>query len=269
MATKQETVSIESPEKIRFYYKIAQTGTRIGAYIVDMVIQGGIIILIVLLFFSTGSLRGGSFPIGHGGGFQILALAFFYLIYFFFQWGYFTFFELFKNGQSPGKRALRISVIKADGDPLDASTIVLRNLLRAVDGFPVFNVLGGFVSILDKKSRRLGDIVADTLVVHEIEFDLKEPKFDTRLSSKSAEEPAMKLVKKLDEEELYVIRRFLGERYFLPDEKQISVAAKLAAGVKKRLNITEKFNNDENIVFLERVYREHSTEKKESKKERR
>jgi len=261
---KQETVSIESPEKIRFYYKIAPTGTRIGAYILDMLIQGIIILLIVLLFFSISGLTANSFSTGLAGDFQFLALAFFYLIFFFLQWGYFTFFELFKNGQSPGKKALRINVIKANGEPLDASTIVLRNLLRAVDGFPFFNLLGGFVSILDKKSRRLGDIIADTLVVHEIRFDLEEPRFDTILRSISTEEPAMELMTKLDEEELYVIRRFLGDRHLLPVEKQISVAAKLAGNVKKRLNITGILADD--IAFLETVYREHSEEELEDKK---
>ncbi len=255
---RQETISIETPEKIRFDYKIAQTGTRIGAYILDMVIQVTIIILGVLLLVFIGVWEGGSLPGPLTGQFQLLALAFFYLLIFFFQWGYFTMFEMFKNGQTPGKKAMRISVIRSNGEPLDASVIVLRNLLRAVDGFPVLSALGGFISILDKKSRRLGDIIADTLVVHEIRFNLKEPLFKTTISSKSQEEPAMKLMTKLDEEELYVIRRFLSDRCLLPEEKQKSIGTKLAANVKKRLDITGDF--DDEIVFLERIYKEHSTE---------
>jgi uncharacterized RDD family membrane protein YckC len=256
---KQETISIETPEKIRFDYKIAQTGTRIGAFIIDMVIQAVIIGLVFLLLFFIGIFESNLLARHYINQFQLLALAFFYLLIFFFQWGYFTFFEMFKNGQSPGKKVIRISVIKSNGDPLDASVIVLRNLLRAVDGFPLLHVLGGFISILDNKSRRLGDIIADTVVVHEIRFDLKEPTFKTTISSKSAEEPAMKLMTKLNEEELYVIRRFLSDRYLLSEERQTAIGTKLAANVKKRLNITENF--DDNIVFLERIYREHSVEK--------
>jgi hypothetical protein len=177
---------------------------------------------------------------------------------------------MFKNGQTPGKKAMRISVIRSNGEPLDASVIVLRNLLRAVDGFPTLSALGGFISILDKKSRRLGDIIADTVVVHEIRFNLKEPSFKTTISSKSTEEPAMKLMTKLNEEELYVIRRFLSDRHLLSEERQKSVGAKLAANVKKRLDITGDFGDE--IVFLERIYKEHSSEAqpaahdKESKK---
>lgn len=254
---KIETVSIESPEKIRFYYKIAHTGTRIGAYIIDISIQVGIILLILLLLLFVGGVGGGLFTGGGvGGEFQYLAAAFLYLVYFFLQWGYFTFFELVRNGQSPGKKAMRINVIKAGGESLDASTIVLRNLLRAVDGFPFLHFLGGFVSILDKKSRRLGDIAAGTLVVHEIHFDLEEPKFETVTSAVSMTAPAMNLAAKLDEEELYVIRRFLGDRHLLPRERRAAIAAKLAANVKKRLNITG--NSDNNIIFLEKIYNEHS-----------
>ncbi|MGD2088099.1 MAG: RDD family protein [Candidatus Aminicenantes bacterium] len=255
---RQETISIETPEKIRFDYKIAQTGTRIGAYILDMVIQIVIIILGVLLLVFIGILEGGSFSGRLTGQFQLLALAFFYLLVFFFQWGYFTLFEMFKNGQTPGKKAMRISVIRSNGEPLEASIIVLRNLLRAVDGFPAFYALGGFISILDKKSRRLGDMIADTVVVHEIRFNLKEPPFKTTISSRSTEEPAMKLMTKLNEEELYVIRRFLSDRHLLSEDKQKSVGTKLAANVKKRLNITGDFSNE--IAFLERIYKEHSTE---------
>jgi hypothetical protein len=69
----------------------------------------------------------------------------------------------------------------------------------------------------------------------------------------------MKLMTKLNEEELYVIRRFLSDRYLLSEERQTAVGTKLATNVKKRLNITENFNDD--IVFLERIYREHSVEK--------
>jgi uncharacterized RDD family membrane protein YckC len=254
---KQETVTIESPEKIRFYYPIAKIGTRIGAYFLDILIQVLVIFLIVLLMAASGGL-GLYFSTETAGDFTLMIAAFFYLIYFFFQWGYFTFFEILKNGQSPGKKAMRINVIRSDGDPLDVSAVVVRNLLRAVDGFPVFNLLGGLVSMLDKRSRRLGDMVADTVVVHEISFDLKEPDFKTFLSTQSSESPGIKLMSKLNEEELYVIRRFLADRHLLTPDRQKAVGEKLAASVKKRLNITQSFRDP--VLFLETIYREHAHE---------
>jgi uncharacterized RDD family membrane protein YckC len=255
---KQEFISIESPEKIRFYYKIARTGARIGAYIVDMMIQAFIVFVLVVYVIAAGGLNRGLFTPGFASDFQLLAIAFLYLVYFFLQWGYFTFFEMFKNGQTPGKKAMRINVIRANGDPLDASSIVLRNLLRAVDGFPFFHLLGGLISMLDKRSRRLGDMVADTVVVHEIHFDLEEPNFETKISEASKAKPAMELIKKLNEEELYVIRRFLTDRHMLTPERQNEVASKLAVSVRHRLNI--KGNYKDETGFLEMIYKEHAHE---------
>lgn len=255
---KQETILIESPEKIRFRYKIAHTGTRIGAYLVDIAIQTGIIFLLVMLFFALGGPSHRFISAEMISDFQLLVIAFLYLVYFFFQWGYFTFFEIFRNGQSPGKRALRICVIKSNGEPLEASSIVLRNLLRAVDSFPLMNAIGGFISLMDNQSRRLGDIVADTVVVHEIRFDLKEPEFTTVLSPKSAQAPAMELITRLNEEELYVIRRFLNEYRLLSPERQKELAQKLADRVKHRLKIVQTETSRNPLIFLERVYREHA-----------
>ncbi len=254
---KQETITIESPEKIRFYYPIAKIGTRIGAYILDMLIQGTVILLFVLVLTAKGGMSV-FFTIDTADDFTLMAVAFFYLIYFFFQWGYFALFEIFKNGQSPGKMAMRINVIRSDGDPLDAPAVVIRNLLRAVDGFPMFHLLGGLVSMLDNRSRRLGDMAADTVVVHEIGFDLEEPDFKTSLSAKSSGGPGIELMSKLNEEELYVIRRFLADRHLLTPGRQQAVGNKLADDVKKRLNLTQSSRNP--VLFLETIYREHAHE---------
>jgi len=80
---KQETIFIESPEKIRFRYKIAHTGTRIGAYLVDIVIQTGIILLLVLLLFASGGLKESVFSPEWATDYQMLAIAFLFLVYFF------------------------------------------------------------------------------------------------------------------------------------------------------------------------------------------
>lgn len=111
---KQETIIIESPEKIRFHYHIAKIGTRIGAYMLDVFLQLLILFLMVLMLVVGGGMET-LFSKDMANDFQMLVAAFLYLLYFFFQWGYFTFFEIFKNGQSPGKRAMRIHVIRAMG----------------------------------------------------------------------------------------------------------------------------------------------------------
>ncbi len=254
---KLDSIAIESPEKIVFHYSIAKTGVRMAAYILDIILQILVAALAVTLFLLSGIVDSQTFKLG-GRGFGGLGIAFFYLLYFFFQWGYFAYFEMFKRGQSPGKRALKIRVIKDNGEALDVSSIVLRNLLRAVDGFPLFHVLGGLISIIDKKSRRLGDMVSGTLVVQEIGFDLKEPSFETKLSSRRRQDSQLQVENRLNEQQLLIIRKFLTGRIHLDEGKQRELADKLAAQVKETAGASTMIHNS--IEFLEEIYRSHSHE---------
>jgi len=71
------------------------------------------------------------------------------------------------NGQSPGKRWTGLRVIRADGTPITLSESFIRNLTRLVDFLPAAYGVGIITMFIDKKSRRLGDLAAGTLVVHD------------------------------------------------------------------------------------------------------
>ena len=259
---KTDIIRIETPEKITFSYHIASIGTRIAAYFIDILIQGAVLVLLGLFFLS---LAGFSFDTNwdftEDAGF--LTLAFYYLVIFFLQWGYFILFEVITNGQSPGKKAMRIRVMRSSGEALDFATIVIRNLLRAVDGFPLNNLLGGVIAIIDRKSRRLGDIISDTIVVNEIIFNLQEPVFHTNLSNNEFHsgrilQPAGK---RLSENELYILRRFLNEREKIPADKQIAVAGNLTSQIIEKLNLKQDREKiPDPLLFIEQVYKEHTNE---------
>jgi len=257
---KKDKIEIETPEKIIFSYNISSTGTRIASYTIDFVIQ---IIIIFLLGLMLVSLQLTSFTIPGSGFMQEmsgLVVAFAFLLYFLLQWGYFILFEAITDGQSPGKKLMKIRVIKTNGEPLDLSTIILRNLLRAVDAFPVYYLLGGIVSIFDSKSRRIGDIVSDTVVVSEMTFNLKEPDSFTVFISGNNKKSIGLLHNKLNEKELYILRRFLNEKNQLNQQKQAEIAFMLAEKIKKRLHLQEDIENP--VLFIERVYRGHTDENK-------
>lgn len=74
-------------------------------------------------------------------------------------------FEALWRGQTPGKRVLRLRVADAGGLRLRFSQVALRNLLRAVDVLPVFYLVGGAACLLSRRSQRLGDLAADTVVL--------------------------------------------------------------------------------------------------------
>jgi len=88
------------------------------------------------------------------------------IIGFFVVWiGYGILTEWFWNGQTLGKRILRLRVMDQQGLRLQFSQVVVRNLLRFVDSLPALYLLGGFVCLLNQRAQRLGDFAANTIVV--------------------------------------------------------------------------------------------------------
>ena len=111
-------------------------------------------------------LRIGTIGVGGDAGTYVV-LALIVLIYFALFWGYFMLFETLWSGQTPGKRAGRLRVIRRDGQPVGAGEVLIRNLVRIVDFLPGFYGIGLVVMFIDKEARRLGDMAAGTIVVRE------------------------------------------------------------------------------------------------------
>ena len=89
------------------------------------------------------------------------------VVMFVLEWGYYIFFESLWSGQTPGKKAMGLRTVKEGGYPITFIDVVLRNLLRGADWLPAFNVVGLTVMAFDSRFRRLGDMVAGTMVVSE------------------------------------------------------------------------------------------------------
>lgn len=142
---------IETPEGIDLQADIAGPVPRMLAYAVDFGLRTIILALLGI------ALR---FIPGHSG------VAIWLLLSFFLEWLYPAFFEVYRDGQTPGKKWLQLAVVNDNLTPVRWSAALMRNLLRAVDFLP-FGFLGGLTSmVLSTKFQRLGDLAAGTLVVH-------------------------------------------------------------------------------------------------------
>ena len=89
------------------------------------------------------------------------------LFYFLLYWGYYTLFEAFWNGQTPGKKLCKLRVIRDSGRQITLFESMTRNLIRVVDAFPSFYAVGIVTMLCNRRNKRLGDFAAGTLVVHE------------------------------------------------------------------------------------------------------
>ncbi len=153
------TVEVETPEHVRFRFRVAGPARRAWAYVIDWIIRLLIFAAIqIVVLVATGThMRMGK------AIFSGTALLSLFLI----EWGYFVFFEAAWNGTTPGKRLLKLRVVKAGGYPLSFADAVLRNLLRTADFLPVGYLLGVLVMSWDSRFARLGDRAAGTMVVIE------------------------------------------------------------------------------------------------------
>jgi uncharacterized RDD family membrane protein YckC len=162
----EDYLSIETPENVAFGYKVAGIGSRFLAALVDtliiFVLQ--VIALLALILFAR------LFFIDRlDAENPVIAwlVAIFGLISFAFFWGYYILFEMLWNGQSPGKRWVGLRVIRADGTPITLAESTIRNLVRLVDFLPAYYGVGVVTMFINEQSRRLGDLAAGTLVVHD------------------------------------------------------------------------------------------------------
>jgi uncharacterized RDD family membrane protein YckC len=146
-------------EKVPFSYRVAGLGSRFLAWLVDLFVLVGLDLM--------GAMIASVLVIGRPG----LGTAVMIVWQFVLMWGYFLFFEWLWHGQTPGKALLGIRVIQWRGTAMNFYQSAIRNLLRIVDSLPVPLPLGpgllGFaVAACNREQRRLGDLAADTLVVH-------------------------------------------------------------------------------------------------------
>jgi uncharacterized RDD family membrane protein YckC len=236
---------IETPERVELYYTRAQIGNRFLAALIDHTIQ-------LILIFAIGialAVMGVNFTDWWNSlGNWAIALAL-VLVFVIFS-GYFVFFETIWNGQTPGKRLFRLRVIREDGRPIRFYEAMVRNLLRiGLDAMPVLAVVPiysvGIVAVFfSSRSKRLGDYVADTVVIRESER--RAPTLDDVLTL-ARETPSVAAVtadapfdidpSKLTSEDLSALRAFLRRRYDLSPEARRDLGYRIVVSLASRLAI--------------------------------
>lgn len=164
---------VETPEHIAFEFRLAGPWRRGLAYAVDLALRVAALgVLAVILIFASALA-----PIEDLASAPMALLT---LAYFVTEWFYFVLFEWLWGGLTPGKKGAGLRVVKDDGLPIGLRDALLRNLLRAADLFPLFlffpsYLVGVVVSGADSRFRRLGDLVAGTMVVVEEPTSLHKP----------------------------------------------------------------------------------------------
>lgn len=165
---------IETPEHITFEYRLAGPWRRLWAYVIDACLRLMLLMLLLFGLLFTAAATSVESMMDANAGLYLVA-------YFVIEWFYFVLFEWLWNGQTPGKRALALRVVRDGGYPVGFRESFLRNLLRGADLLPPVSMVmptylvGALVSFSDARFRRLGDLAAGTMVVAEEPARLRTP----------------------------------------------------------------------------------------------
>jgi uncharacterized RDD family membrane protein YckC len=234
--SSSDKLTIETPEQTALDFAVAGIGSRFLAIAYDVLIQFlvglivGILGSIALGVVFAGSPRAGIWVIA------ILGL-FYFALYF----GYYAIFEIWWNGQTPGKRKVGIRVIKDDGRPLTPAESIGRNLMRIVDWLPFFYGVGIVSAFLTKGNKRLGDLVVGSLVVRETSLKELQPIWQTPGSS-TANVPVIAGsaplgADRLSAEEFALIESFLNRRSSMDSALRWRMADEVLRRVHDKLTI--------------------------------
>ncbi|SHG00019.1 RDD family protein [Ornithinibacillus halophilus] len=159
--TIEERINIKTPEYVSLKFRLAGLGSRAAAMIIDQIIITVANVIVFLLFLYSASSSMFWFTD------SIWPIAVAIIIIFIINWGYFFIAEYFYNGKTIGKHLIGIRVIQENGHNITLLSCFIRNLLRIVDMLPTSYFLGIVMVFFHAKHKRLGDLAAGTIVVHE------------------------------------------------------------------------------------------------------
>jgi uncharacterized RDD family membrane protein YckC len=245
--------TLHTPESVELEFTLAGIGNRAYALSIDYIIFGLILLIFLIgsLIFNSVLLQTITRLVGSTNRIELWLIAVQVLIAFFIYVGYFVFFETLWSGQTPGKRHVKIRVIRDDGRPVRLQQSTLRALLRPFDDL---FFIGVFFIVFNQREKRLGDLVGGTLVIQE------EQPIKTALKvSTSAQALAKKLladadISRLLPEDFAVIREYLQRREAMIPNARNDLSKQLATQVKKIIGLEKLPTKVDANVFLEAVY---------------
>ena len=271
----EETLIIETPERVPLAFALASIGNRFLAVLIDHFIQY-MTILIVAWAFLSWSGAGDLDSFERNDLFAQMSkwtIALMIIILFLIFSGYFILFEWLWNGQTPGKRLMKLRVIREDGRPITLWEALARNLLRIFDAVPGFVVpiysIGLITIFLSSRDQRVGDIFAGTVVIRERSDEA--PTFQETFSNPVSDAAFRRVQKrtefqadlsKLTEREIDVVESFLRRRWDLTERQRLWMAWRVALPIMFKLKPNYDLQTFTYEGFLEEILHRFHTKQR-------
>ena len=242
-----KTHTVLTPANIEIEYRLAGAGSRLAAFAVDFTLQIIVcLVLLVVILFGIYDYRFATLANVEGLALGVLIISWF-IVYF----CYFIVCEMTMNGQSAGKKIFGLRVIRDNGQPLGLSQSLIRNLFRAV-----LDILyiGLFFILFSPKHKRIGDIVAGTVVIAEHYESIPMRPNHMEESGRNANhnragmEQLKHLILKTEERDL--LHLYLARKIYLPDASVKLISSKWAEYFSKKWQIDPNMIDDELLAGL-------------------
>ncbi|MBX2891278.1 MAG: RDD family protein [Saprospiraceae bacterium] len=223
-----KTIEITTTQNVTIEYELAPLRERMLAWLLDLLI---VIFGYILLYQLLGRILGGS------GDDTITFFLLPLLIYFLYN----IFFEIWNSGQTPGKMATNIKVVRLDGKDPEWSDVMLRALMHLVDTLFSAGVVGVLLIKTTGKSQRFGDMAANTSVIR-----LFGSQFNYRLedilsiSSLDSYQPVYPQVRRLSERDMIFIKNLLVRLQRYPNSAHAEAMEDLVTHLMPLLDIEQR-----------------------------
>lgn len=254
----EDILIIETPERVPLHFALASIGNRFLACAIDHALQVFAIILMFIAFTLIANFSSFGDQLTNAPKWVQAVMI---IVVFLIVSSYFAFFEWIWNGQTPGKRWLKLRVIREDGRPVTFWEAAVRNLLRTFDMMPAPFYSIGLISVfISSSDQRIGDMIAGTVVVREREA--QAPAF-AQVFASAVSDPALRRsfqpvefeanISELTEPEIHVVETFLRRRWDLPDVPRQWMAWRVALPIMYKLRPTYDLANFSYEGFLEEL----------------
>ncbi len=263
MNQNQFILTVETPDHIELRFQLAGIGKRFLAYLIDRLIQFSLLfalfVIIALILFAADKVVTVANVLHESKrvlGQWIIAVAI--AVYGIISLGYFILFEYMWSGSTPGKRLQNIRVIRKDGTPISFLEAAVRNILRAVDILGDVYPLGLIIMFIDSRNRRLGDLVAGTLVVSESVSKLTYEGRSNVVTPGENDQELRLVVSAMTSADYQIVRKFLGRREGLDAEYRKSLAQQIVDRIFDKSTVSLDSSTDLELVLerVEALYRE-------------
>lgn len=241
------TIEIRTTQNVTIEYELAELKDRFFAYFIDWLIIGAIYTFLATIM--TATIGDYIFDSSINSNF----------FFFFLPLGIFVFYQLISevlaDGQSFGKKAMGIKVVRLDGKEPTLSDFLLRAVFHMVDTFTSFGIVAAILVSTSSKSQRLGDLTANTTVI-KVKFSLRFRLEDIlKINTLDDYEPAYPEVKRLSEQDMLLIKTIISRHRRHRNRAHQEVVDELVGNLTGQLDIVDP--PKDKIGFLKTLIRDY------------